>query len=281
MPEEQTVADSGLGLAEFLESGSTEEAEASSPESVEGEEDAVEASESEEATEGDEATPESEESSEWDVDDNPWKAKAEEMERRYVETRDWTTRVNQELSEIKKQNEIVERKIDGTYIEDEAGPEPTQAEMIEQQAQQARVSASIMAANHMYGEEQVKSTLFEDDAPFRQFDNDPVVQGRVLAAEAPAIEAMRFMAEHEFFEKYGREPDAIIEKIRSEVQEELETELNSKVKNQFDKRLAVRKKQISGVAKATGAPDKSGRSAAKGETPTFRELSSIVNNGFV
>lgn len=280
--EEQAVAkaDTGWGLTEFLTDEVTEESEDSSLElQVESEENDV-IDEQVSSGDGEESTAEEvSEDSEWESESNPYKAKAEEMERRYVETRNWTTQVNQELAELRKQQEVVGKKLDGTYDEDEESQAPESAELYRQQEQQSRVNASIIAANQIYGEDVVQNTLFNEDAPFRQFDNDAVVQGRVMAAEAPAIEAMNFMKEHNFFEKYGRDPDEIVQKIRSELREEIEKELSDDVKNKFNKRLAISKKQISGVAAATGAPDVTTK--RKGDKPAFQELGAIVNNGFV
>ena len=289
MSEQQAsvVAKTGFGLEEFLanapadavDTASPEEKAEEVPEENEPEEESLPLAASEEDGEETETAAEEDPKSEdtqagetfdWESNDNPYK-------RRYLDTSYWTQKVNQELAALRQQSQVMEKKLDGTYDpSDEVVIDPQDA--VKQQELSARVNASVIAANQMFGEANVQQTLFADDAPFRAFDDDPVVQGRVLAAEAPAVEAMRFLAEHQFFEKYGREPDAIVAKIREELRAEVEESVAAKVKEQFNQRLAKSKKQVNGVANATGTTETADR---KGNTSAMPSLGSLVNNGFV
>lgn len=282
-----------LGLTEFLstepEAGAAEETttegsteETTTEEGAAGEETPAAEAASEEDSKPEETTEDAGEGenntpvTDWESDDNPYKARFGKMEKQYSETRNWATQVNQQVKELTEQVRIAGLKADGTYDPEKDKPTmPDATEVANNAALQAKVKSSIVSAGQMYGDDVVHQTLFADEAPFRQFDNDQVVQQRVLASDAPAVEAMRFMKEETFFQKYGRDPDQIIANIEKDLRPKIAEEESKKLSAGLKKRAEVAGKEVNGVAAGRGAPGETRKShEGTGDAPV--SLNQIV-----
>ena len=278
------VSDTGLGLNDFISGGKKEVASttsSSTPENtdvkIETIPDAKDDNKSDDKKELDAKDKVSDEKKEevvdnkpsvnWDGDDNPYK-------KRYYDTAKWANTVNQELAGIKKDVSIANKKLDGTYdAEAEAKAAEVDPQILTQQAEtRGKVSASMVMAEEQFGKEYVQKMIFADDAPFRQYDNDPYVQGRVLSSNAPVVEAIRILKEREFFGKYGYEPDKIITNIRAEVEKELTDKVTKQVTEQIMKRIDEKGKQVTGLSNARGSETKTE------VKQTVKPLSSIFQN---
>lgn len=214
----------------------------------------------------------------WEVVENPYKERALRLEKQYTDTRNWATQIQQSNAELRRQVELLGKRMDGTY--DPAIDEAPAAPSVEQAASHSelmgRVQASIAVANQLYGDAEVQQLLFAEGAPYRQLeDSDPAIRARVLAAPAPAIEAMRVLQERAFFQQYGNDPATVREKIRQEHRGEMEKELNQLVEKKLKERLKLVHEGASslGDARGNGQPD------AKGAKPTHAPLSQLGNPG--
>ena len=203
----------------------------------------------------------------WDVDDNPYK-------KRYNDTAKWANSVNQELAGIKKDISIANKKLDGTYDAEAEAKEnvPTPNQIAQTSEIRGKVAASAAMAEDKYGKEYVQKMIFADNAPFRQYDNDPYVQGRVLSSNAPVMEAIRIMKEREFFGKYGHEPEAIEAKIRETFEKELTDKITKQVTADLMKRIDEKGKQVTGLNNARGSE------AQKDTKTVVKPLSNIFQN---
>lgn len=203
----------------------------------------------------------------WDGDDNPYK-------KRYYDTAKWANNINQELAGIKKDVSIANKKLDGTYdAEAEAKAETPDPNQIAQTSEiRGKVAASAAMAEDKYGKEYVQKMIFAEDAPFRQYDNDPYVQGRVLSSNAPVMEAIRIMKEREFFAKYGHEPEAIEAKIRETFEKELTEKITKQVTADIMKRIDEKGKQVTGLNNARGSESQ------KDTKVVVKPLSNIFQN---
>lgn len=270
MEAKADVSDTGLGLNEFISGGKTEATEdkvasSSAPEKTEVKTEAKEEiktdvkSDAKKELDAKEAVPGEKEEEvidnkptiNWDGDDNPYK-------KRYYDTAKWANTVNQELAGIKKDVSIANKKLDGTYdAEAEAKAAEVDPQILTQQAEtRGKVSASMVMAEEQFGKEYVQKMIFADNAPFRQYDNDPYVQSRVLSSNAPVVEAIRILKEREFFGQYGHEPDKIEANIRAKVEKELTEKITKQVTEQIMKRIDEKGKQVTGLSNARGSETK-------------------------
>ena len=85
---------------------------------------------------------------------------------------------------------------------------------------------------------------------------DPSVLARMQSAKRPVMEAMKIVEEHQFFEKYGRDPLKIKDAIIAEAREELIAELKQELKGKPIETV----NNLSGV---TGAPREINRTTPK------------------
>jgi hypothetical protein len=291
-------SDTGLGFADFLNAAPAPEGDSPSPEpattattpsdatpkpampdkpetieakpaTTEGKPDATEGkAETTEAKTDAPATPQ------WDSDANPWKSKATQFEARLTETRNYATRVDQQNRALAKKLDVLTAKIDGTYVEDSHETPMPSAEDIQRDAQiGGKVHASKAIAEEQFGAEFVHAQLFADNAPFRKYDNDPAVQARILGAPAPVIEALKFLKEEEFSAAYGRDPEAVKTKLRSELQTEIEAKVTERLRKEFEEQLKNPKRQITSLTGARGSAGTETREADANTTPaTLRDL---------
>lgn len=172
----------------------------------------------------------------WEVEDNPYK-------KRYWDTMQWDHKLNEENVDLKRNLEITQKKLDGTYVEEDT---IAQAEAQQKEAQaefKGKLTASNKIAIENYGQDYVTKMLYAPDAPFQQINNDPAVHFRVLHSEAPALEAIKILKELTFFNKYGRDVD----KIESTIREKLKVEIKEEVTKEFKEKLKMKDKQPDGL----------------------------------
>lgn len=197
----------------------------------------------------------------WDGDENPYK-------KRYLDTQQWANGLNQQYLELKKNTEMINKKLDGTWNPEEEAklsqPDPkqifTQAEIL------GKVKSSSKIAAQKYGADKVQAMIFAEGAPFRKFDNDPYIQARVLSSDAPVLEAFAILEENEFRSKWGNDPKTIEENIKKSHEEELTKTITENVTKQLMERLSLKEKQVTTVGEARsaeGSPKESGAPTLK------------------
>lgn len=213
----------------------------------------------------------------WDSDDNPYRARATQLEKQYTDTRNWATQINQQNTDLQRQLEVIGKKIDGTYDPDaDVAPQPSPDQIQSQGELVGKVRASIAVAEQMYGKDEVHKLLFADGAPYRVLeDSEPSVRARVLGAAAPALEAMRVLKEREFAAKYGNDPEAAKAKIREEAKAEWEKNIDALVDAKIKERLKAKTETAPslGATRGAGTPDE------KGGVPVHIPLSQLGNPG--
>lgn len=258
MADETVVQDNGLGLAEFVkstpvetpvEAGTTEP----SPTPEVKSEVAPEPPKEEVKVEG-KKKPEVKSGIDWDADDNIYKGKAKEYEtkvaeyeKRLKDTRDWASQQSQRSANLERQLNIINKKLDGTYSEaDEISATPPPHVIAQDSEIVGRIAASREAAIDKYGQETVYKQLFAEDAPFRQIAVDPGIQARVINSSTPVLEAMKVVKEYNFQQKWGKDPDAIENKIR----ESMKNEIRDEVLKELKSKMSLKDLQPQGIGDA-------------------------------
>ncbi len=242
--------DTGLGLKEFLSGGKTAEpqvetvaetgAEKSAPaEQVAEKTEAKGPAGSDKDGKGGDVKAEAKaEAPNWEADDNPYK-------KRYTDTHAWANKQNQERIEfqrkveaLNKQLETLHQKFDGTYDPEANRPPQVDPDQVRQYGTlEGKAEASLAAAIEQHGQEAVMKDLER----FRQvFGEDREVQQKVLMSPHPIREAMKAVKSHDFFQKYGYEPDSIMAKFKAEFEE---TELPKLREAELKRLQAEAKKQ--------------------------------------
>jgi hypothetical protein len=186
----------------------------------------------------------------WDADDNPYK-------KRYADTAQWATTINQKLAALSKSQDIVGKKIDGTYdpvVDDVPAPSPD--EIATNATLAGKVEASEALAKEFYdgkyGQGYVDRTLNEFNA---EFGRNSAIQGRVLSSPAPIVEAIKVMRERTFYAEYGNDPDAITKTIREKLEKELRPKIAEEEAKRLSDRLTKRDETPTGLAGARGTGD--------------------------
>lgn len=193
----------------------------------------------------------------WDDDENPWKAKAAALEKQQKATRDYSTQTAQQLADLKRANERLEKKLDGTW--DEATEKQAEIDRVTRDANnpatiatQARVNASIAAARETFGDEKVTRLLTGDTNEFDKLTADE--KALIFAAEAPAFTAIKIIERKAWEAENGTTPAEIEKSLRAKWEKGLEPLL--------EKMIA---KRLKGKDKTTSAPVGAARSAATGD----------------
>ena len=135
---------------------------------------------------------------------------------------------------------MLNKKMDGTYDEAKDAPkEPTTAEAEAAAETRATIRTShfaaveyLMARDKLTPEEadtKVKELVWNEDAPFRAFDQDKAIQARVMGAHVPIIEALKVVSEAEARKKYGNDPASMHASIEKELRITIEKEMREKV----------------------------------------------------
>jgi hypothetical protein len=183
------------------------------------------------------------------------------LSKRLKDTRDYATKVDQKNKDLErshasllKELETVKARLDGTYVEP---PQLDQKQQTEIEKFKARVEADNAAVMEQYGVDTVQKLIWENDSPYMKLEaGDPSVLARMQSAKRPVMEAMKIVEEHQFFEKYGRDPLKIKDAIIAEAREELIAELKQELKGKPIETV----NNLSGV---TGAPREINRAAPK------------------
>lgn len=155
----------------------------------------------------------------WDSEENPHKKAASNWEKRFKDTERWGQEQRRLVAEQQRQLEIINRKLDGRWTEEDEQKEQAAknppVEIVQSHAEiKGRMQASKLAAVERYGAEKVEGWIGQ----FKQiFGDDQLVVHRVLSSEMPMFEAINAVRGYEFFQKYGNDPDQIIEKLRAEI----------------------------------------------------------------
>ena len=188
----------------------------------------------------------------WDSEENPWK-------KRQTDTHDWSRRLSSENAEMKRQLEIVNAKLDGTYDpEMDKAPELT-TERIQAEAEiRGKIKASESLAYELHGgKEKVEAELkkFNDNFGTNQF-----VQNRVLNSDAPIMEALKILKELAIVEKYGTsDPEKIIEAVKKEAEKELRSQIAEEENQKIMARLDKKEKLIPSLTDVRGTDKEDGK----------------------
>ena len=180
-------------------------------------------------------------SPDWESDKNTYK-------KRYKDTSQYATIVNQHNIELKKNLERIEMKLDGTYDPEqerqaEAIPDISQAEI------RGKIAASQSAAQEMFGADYVEKILHEFN---EKYGTNSSIQARVLTSDAPVIEAIRVMKEQNFYSKYGTDVDKIEGKIKEKLIEELTPKITNEVTKQLMERMNRKAESPEGLSETKG-----------------------------
>jgi len=283
--------DVGLGLSEFLipspdqPDGKTEEKVEAPKEEAKGEEDKEpdkkddEKPDSEETKppEGaekkeeapspeaakEEAKPPEEEKPkiDWDSEDNP-------LKKRLRDTQNWATDLNKKYQDQEREIQILGKKVEGTYDEEKDNPQPTASEIEAKAERSGRAKASREAANSLWSEAVVAKDL---DKFYEIFGRDEFMQGSVMSADQPVVEAIHALRRYEFFEEFGYEPEVIIKKISEKaIAEHKET-----VQKEETQKLADRIKAKDGEAQGLAGLASKSTETPKETSKTPEPLSKV------
>jgi len=178
-----------------------------------------------------EAKAEPDKTLDWDSDDNPHKKRADEIAKREKAARDWATQINQRYVNQQRELEIINKKLDGTYDPTVDEPKIDPQQVLTQARTQGAVQASISAVVDKLGEEKTRAEL---DRFNQLFDQNDMVQQRVLGSPAPMAEALKVLKEWDITQKYGTtDVDQLVEKIGAEavakVREQIRKEEHQKI----------------------------------------------------
>lgn len=191
-----------------------------------------------------------EDSFNWDAESNPHLKKAKDFEKRLIDTRNYSTRVNQENKQLKdqlslqaKQLEIINQKLDGTYEEpEELAPDPKE---IEERARfQGKLNASESLALQQFqkqfgkeGKERLRQLVTAPNSLYNQLEKqNPLYRQRVLNSSSPVHEALKIVQEESFFRKYGRDPRAIMANMRKEMEGDSKQKLTNEITENLRKK---------------------------------------------
>ena len=194
----------------------------------------------------------------WEDESNPYL-------KRHRDTAAWANKVNQEKIALERQFRDLEneqRKAAGLEPIVEPAPDPEQVIAVGEQVGKAR--SSLAAAYDSLGKEKVDAELNEFNA---KFENNAIIQARVLNSPQPVVEALRVLKEFRFTQKYGNDTDKIVTSLKAEwVAEEL-----PKLREQVTKEIMERVKQEKGTGKGIGEVRDAGKGNEKAgyKSPTL------------
>jgi hypothetical protein len=187
----------------------------------------------------------------YEADDNPYK-------KRFRDTASWSNKLNQEnrllkqqQADYQKQFEILNKKIDGTYDpEKDAISGPTPEQIAQTSVTAGKTVASRHAAYEALGQEKVDAELKEFHALFNE---DELVQSRVIRSDSPIFEAMQVLKEHRFISKYGRDPEQIQAKMRKEILDEETPKIREKVRAEILANIKKKENTPSPISSVRGS----------------------------
>ena len=168
------------------------------------------------------------------------KADPAKLEKQLKDTRDFSTRVQQQNVELGRKLDLtlqevkdLKAKMDGTYEE----PKAPDTKQVEQKAvDHTKLAASHYAAVELFkaqgmddekAEAEVQALVWKEDAPFQALQKDPAVLARVLNAKLPVLEAIKVVREAEARRHYGDSPEAMRATIEKELQDKFDKQLDA------------------------------------------------------
>lgn len=181
--------------------------------------------ESESKEKSEEKSDETKDEASSDTTDKPSTEKSTDWEKRFKDTETSYQNLNQEVVKLKEENSKFKQDLgieeDDTTVSDER----------KRAKERAETSEAIERQNH--GDEYIEKMLYAPDSIWQKVKNDPIIDFRVSSSLSPATEALIVVKETEFHDKYGKDPDKIVEKIREEERPKLMKEL----KEDYEKKL--------------------------------------------
>ena len=212
---------------------------------------------------------ESKPSQDWESDENPFKKELQSAKEREKSYRDWATKVNQENLAIKKQFEIINAKLDGTYDPNVHDPRPDPNAIVGEAKFFGALEASDAFAQQKFGAEFVDKAVERFDSIFA---NNQMAQARVRSSHAPILEAIQMLKEHDLVTKYGSmDVEVLVQKVKEEAIAEKEKELTDKITKQIMERMGAKSNAPTGLKQVRQSSD-----TAK-ETPGPRDLRSFFH----
>lgn len=191
---------------------------------------------------------------------------ANNWEKQYKDTQKWSMQLSNENSALKRQLDVINKKLDGTYDPVLDAPKvDTQEEATHKALTLGKVQTSVAMAAEIYkdkgGAAYIEKMIYAPDAPFRKFDNNPMIQSLVLNSDAPVLAAMKILEHGEFTTKWGNSPEKIEAAIRKKVEEELTEQLTKDVEAKIMQRFNLKGKQVQGLGAVRSADADSGNHA--------------------
>lgn len=195
----------------------------------------------------------------WESADNPYR-------KRYADTAKWANQKNQENLDnqrkydvLLKQVDNIHKKIDGTFDENvDNVPAPSlslEEERLDSESV-GRAKSSRLAADQQFGKEVVDKYLEDFELLYGQ---DKIMQHDVLHSDMPVLSAIQTVQGYHFSQKYGTDPDKVVDNIRQEVKKELEPQIRKEESERIMGRIDNAEGNSEGLSKVKG-------SAASGET---------------
>ncbi len=200
----------------------------------------------------------------WESTDNPLKSEVEKLNKRLRDTQTWGNQKNQEalsserkFSTVEKQLTNLHKKFDGTYDEktDEV-PVEIQPEINESLLAEikGRSQASRLAANEQFGADKVDAYLTKFQELWGQ---EMQVQQLIYTSEMPVHEAIKAVRSYEFGQKYGTDPDKVVDNIRQEMRKELEPVIREEESKRIIERIDKKEGNSQGLSEVKGTADTS------------------------
>lgn len=198
----------------------------------------------------------------------------ETLKKRLKDTRDWATKVNQTNQELDRQLKalqaemgVLKQKFDGTYVE----PDKSDVDPVELAKLTERTKISRGIAEQLYGHDEVRRLIFDEGSPYRELEQaDPLVKARVFQAEQPVMEAIRQLKWKGFVDKYGQDPDKIVDTIYKEA----EAAFVQTLKQKGLKTKTV--EDVGGLSAVQG--EGGGRDTGVSNSPASVDLSKVFTN---
>lgn len=197
----------------------------------------------------------------WEDESNPYL-------KRHRDTAAWANKTHQEnlvLSKRVRDIENEQRVAVGLPVEAEPTVDPEQAISVGEQVGKAR--SSLAAAYDSTGKEKVDAELAEFNTTF---ENNAIIQARVLNSPQPVVEALRVMKEFRFTKKYGNDTDKIVTNLRAE----WEAAELPRLREQVTKEIMERVNKEKGEGKGIGGVRDAGKGNEKAgyKSPTLSSL---------
>lgn len=192
----------------------------------------------------------------WESDDNPYK-------KRYKDTANYATQRQQELADqrrefdgLKHQLEVMQKKQDGTWTEEDERRETVQPEDVARTALRAgKAVASRESAYETYGKEQVDAVLGEFH---KLFGENSMIQDSVMNSANPVMSAFRILNRHNFEKKYGDTPEKQHAAITKEVTDELQKKIRKEILDEIREGKKLKDENVEGMSSSRGSSESSG-----------------------